>query len=178
MNNNEENKLKSNDYWRQFLTEEQYRVCREQGTEMPYSGTLLHNKETGIYHCTCCQAPLFVSENKYDSGCGWPSFDAPISAEAIRYIDDFSHGMVRTEIRCAACDSHLGHVFPDGPQTTGERYCVNSVSLVFNKNDLFVSLLQHVTCVVATMILCGEKKSPHSRGEGCYAKLVRVQTIR
>ncbi|WP_394243264.1 peptide-methionine (R)-S-oxide reductase MsrB [Vibrio astriarenae] len=126
---------KPDSVWRQELTEEEFRVCREQGTEAPFSGTLLHNRDTGIYHCTCCQAPLFESENKFDSGCGWPSFDAAINDEAIRYLRDTSHGMVRTEIRCARCDSHLGHVFPDGPPTTGERYCVNSVSLIFNKNE-------------------------------------------
>ncbi|KXI22195.1 peptide-methionine (R)-S-oxide reductase MsrB [Photobacterium sanguinicancri] len=122
---------KNDAYWREKLSPEQYQVCREQGTEAPFSGTLLHNRETGVYHCTCCEAPLFQSNNKYDSGCGWPSFDAPIEKSAIRYIEDNSHGMSRTEIRCAECDSHLGHVFPDGPQTTGERYCVNSVSLQF-----------------------------------------------
>ncbi|SIO95238.1 peptide-methionine (R)-S-oxide reductase MsrB [Vibrio spartinae] len=126
---------KSESEWRQVLTDEQFRVCRQQGTEMPFSGKLLHNKETGIYTCTCCQTPLFSSASQYDSGCGWPSFDAPISANAVRYLQDDSHGMSRIEIRCAACDSHLGHVFNDGPQTTGERYCVNSVSLIFNKND-------------------------------------------
>ncbi|PSW21031.1 peptide-methionine (R)-S-oxide reductase [Photobacterium sanctipauli] len=123
---------KSDTYWKGKLTDEQYRVCREQGTEAPFSGTLLHNRETGIYTCTCCEAPLFNSESKYDSGCGWPSFDAPIEKDAIRYLEDHSHGMHRIEIRCAKCDSHLGHVFPDGPKTTGERYCVNSVSLIFN----------------------------------------------
>lgn len=122
---------KSDAYWREQLTAEQYHVCRERGTEAPFSGTLLHNHKTGVYHCTCCKKPLFQSENKYDSGCGWPSFDAPISEEAIRYLEDNSHGMQRIEIRCASCDSHLGHVFPDGPKTTGERYCVNSVSLLF-----------------------------------------------
>ncbi|MCG7586300.1 peptide-methionine (R)-S-oxide reductase MsrB [Photobacterium sp. OFAV2-7] len=122
---------KSDAYWRDNLTAEQYHICRERGTERPFSGTLLHNRETGIYHCTCCNKPLFQSENKYDSGCGWPSFDAPISTDAIRYLEDNSHGMQRIEIRCAYCDSHLGHVFPDGPKTTGERYCVNSVSLAF-----------------------------------------------
>ncbi|QMV13969.1 peptide-methionine (R)-S-oxide reductase MsrB [Vibrio spartinae] len=126
---------KSESEWRQVLTDEQFRVCRQQGTEMPFSGKLLHNKETGIYTCTCCQTPLFSSASQYDSGCGWPSFDAPISANTVRYLQDDSHGMSRIEIRCAACDSHLGHVFNDGPQTTGERYCVNSVSLIFNKND-------------------------------------------
>jgi len=126
---------KSDEHWREQLSDEEFRVCREQGTEPPFSGKLLHNKETGVYACTCCNAPLFVSDNKYDSGCGWPSFDAPINDTAVRYLKDLSHGMVRTEIRCAACDSHLGHVFEDGPQTTGERYCVNSVSLIFNKSD-------------------------------------------
>lgn len=120
--------------WKEILTDEEFKVCRLGGTEAPYSGTLLHNKETGTYQCTCCKADLFLSENKFDSGCGWPSFDAPINQDAIRYLEDKSHGMVRTEIRCAQCDSHLGHVFPDGPQdTTGERFCVNSVSLAFNQ---------------------------------------------
>ncbi|NAX21418.1 peptide-methionine (R)-S-oxide reductase MsrB [Vibrio sp. V39_P1S14PM300] len=126
---------KPDEYWRETLSVEAYNVCRKQGTEAPFSGKLLHNRDTGIYECTCCQAPLFHSENKYDSGCGWPSFDAPIDPDAIRYLEDLSHGMVRTEIRCAACDSHLGHVFPDGPKTTGDRFCVNSVSLIFNKSD-------------------------------------------
>ncbi|PSW12783.1 peptide-methionine (R)-S-oxide reductase [Photobacterium rosenbergii] len=126
---------KSDSYWREKLTEEQYHICREQGTEAPFSGKLLHNRETGVYSCTCCQAPLFHSNGKYDSGCGWPSFDAPIERDAIRYLEDNSHGMQRIEIRCAKCDSHLGHVFPDGPKTTGERYCVNSVSLIFNNEE-------------------------------------------
>ena len=126
---------KSDEQWREQLSEEEFRVCREHGTEAPFSGKLLHNKDTGVYTCTCCDAPLFISDNKYDSGCGWPSFDAPINDTAVRYLKDLSHGMVRTEIRCGACDSHLGHVFEDGPQTTGERYCVNSVSLIFNKSD-------------------------------------------
>ncbi|MGR5061698.1 peptide-methionine (R)-S-oxide reductase MsrB [Photobacterium sp. DNB22_13_2] len=128
--------VKSNSYWREKLSEEQYHICREQGTEAPFSGKLLHNRETGVYSCTCCQAPLFHSSNKYDSGCGWPSFDAPAERDAIRYIEDNSHGMHRIEIRCAQCDSHLGHVFPDGPKTTGERYCVNSVSLIFNNESM------------------------------------------
>ena len=91
--------LKSEQEWREQLSEEEFRVCRKQGTEAPFSGKLLHNKETGVYHCTCCQAPLFSSVNKFDSGCGWPSFDAPINNQAIRYLEDTSHGMVRTEIR-------------------------------------------------------------------------------
>ncbi len=135
MKQNKENLMKPDSYWRERLSDEEYRVCREQGTEAPFTGTLLHNKATGHYHCTCCQVALFSSENKYDSGCGWPSFDAPINEDAIRYIEDLSHGMKRVEIRCAACDAHLGHVFPDGPRTTGNRYCVNSVSLIFNKSD-------------------------------------------
>lgn len=128
-----QNLEKPDEYWKDQLSEEEYYVCRQRGTEAPFSGKLLHNKLTGDYHCTCCNALLFSSENKYDSGCGWPSFDAPINDQAIRYLEDLSHGMIRTEICCAACDSHLGHVFPDGPQTTGERFCVNSVSLIFNK---------------------------------------------
>ncbi|QXO19179.1 peptide-methionine (R)-S-oxide reductase MsrB [Vibrio ostreae] len=135
MNPTVETVEKPDEYWRERLNEEQYYVCRMQGTEPPFSGKLLHNKDTGLYNCTCCEAALFHSENKYDSGCGWPSFDAPAHDGAIRYLDDNSHGMSRTEIRCAACDSHLGHVFPDGPKTTGERYCVNSVSLIFNKSN-------------------------------------------
>ncbi|MCW8328318.1 peptide-methionine (R)-S-oxide reductase MsrB [Photobacterium sp. SDRW27] len=127
--------VKSDAYWRESLTAEQYRVCRERGTEPPFSGVLLHNRETGVYQCTCCKQPLFQSDNKYDSGCGWPSFDAPINADAIRYLEDNSHGMKRVEIRCANCDSHLGHVFPDGPKTTGDRYCVNSVSLIFQSEN-------------------------------------------
>ena len=135
VNQRGENMTKPDEYWRERLTDEEYQVCRLRGTEPPFTGKLLHNHKTGVYSCTCCEAPLFVSENKYDSGCGWPSFDAPINDKAIRYLEDLSHGMKRIEIRCATCDSHLGHVFPDGPKTTGERFCVNSVSLIFNKND-------------------------------------------
>lgn len=113
------------------LTEMQFYVTQKQGTEPPFTGHLLHNKRDGVYHCLVCDAPLFLSETKYDSGCGWPSFFEPVSETAIRYIDDNSHGMQRIEIRCGQCDAHLGHVFPDGPQPTGERYCVNSASLSF-----------------------------------------------
>lgn len=113
------------------LTEMQRYVTGERGTEPPFSGALLHNTEEGIYHCLVCNAPLFYSDTKFDAGCGWPSFWQPVSPEAIRYLQDSSHGMQRTEIRCGQCDSHLGHVFPDGPQPTGERYCVNSASLSF-----------------------------------------------
>ncbi|BFO10375.1 peptide-methionine (R)-S-oxide reductase MsrB [Serratia rubidaea] len=106
-------------------------MTQERGTEAPYSGKLLQNKRDGLYHCLCCNAPLFYSESKYDSGCGWPSFYESVSDDAIRYLDDNSHNMQRVEIRCGNCDAHLGHVFPDGPQPTGERYCVNSASLSF-----------------------------------------------
>ena len=126
---------RSDEYWREHLSNEEFRVCRQQGTEAPFSGKLLHNRESGVYHCTCCKVALFRSNSKYDSGCGWPSFDAPINDKAIRYLDDVSHAIRRTEIRCASCDAHLGHVFPDGPPTTGERFCVNSVSLIFNNQQ-------------------------------------------
>ncbi len=117
------------------LTEMQRHVTQQRGTEPPYSGKLLENKRTGQYHCLCCNAPLFYSESKYDSGCGWPSFYEPVSDTAIRYLDDNSHGMQRVEIRCGQCDAHLGHVFPDGPQPTGARFCVNSASLRFKDQD-------------------------------------------
>ena len=113
------------------LSEMQFYVTQHHGTEPPFTGRLLHNKKNGVYHCLVCDAPLFNSQTKYDSGCGWPSFYEPVSAEAIRYLTDNSHGMQRIEIRCGNCDAHLGHVFPDGPQPTGERYCVNSASLSF-----------------------------------------------
>ena len=113
------------------LTEMQFYVTQNHGTEPPFTGRLLHNKREGVYHCLVCDAPLFNSQTKYDSGCGWPSFYEPVSDDAIRYLTDSSHGMVRTEIRCGNCDAHLGHVFPDGPQPTGERFCVNSASMSF-----------------------------------------------
>lgn len=117
------------------LNEMQRYVTQQRGTEPPYSGKLLHNKDEGIYHCLICNTPLFLSETKYDSGCGWPSFYQPYHDDSIRYIEDNSHGMQRIEIRCGKCDSHLGHVFPDGPEPSGERYCVNSASLSFTDDD-------------------------------------------
>ncbi|MEZ9522932.1 peptide-methionine (R)-S-oxide reductase MsrB [Enterovibrio norvegicus] len=119
------------DKWKASLSELAYKVCRLGHTEPAYSGALLHNHRFGSYHCICCNQQLFDSNTKFDSGCGWPSFDAAIEG-TVRYVADNSHGMVRTEIRCVQCDSHLGHVFDDGPTSTGQRYCVNSVSMQFD----------------------------------------------
>jgi len=113
------------------LTPEQYYICVECGTEPPFSSPLLHEKRTGTYHCICCDAPLFSSDAKFDSGSGWPSFTAPILPAALIEQADHSHGMHRTEVRCAHCDAHLGHVFPDGPPPTGLRYCINGIALRF-----------------------------------------------
>lgn len=122
-------KTKSDAEWRDELTPEQYQVCRCGGTEPPFTGRYWNTKTKGTYLCAACKAPLFSSETKYDSGSGWPSFWAAIDEDAVAEKRDTSHGMIRTEILCARCDSHLGHVFPDGPQPTGLRYCTNSASL-------------------------------------------------
>ncbi|HVM20226.1 MAG TPA: peptide-methionine (R)-S-oxide reductase MsrB [Egibacteraceae bacterium] len=125
----------SEEEWRERLTPEQYEVLRNKGTERAFTGAYNDNKEPGVYRCAGCHTALFTSDTKYESGSGWPSFYEPLTHEAVRFVPDHSHGMVRTEVVCNTCGGHLGHLFDDGPQPTGQRYCMNSVAMEFDPSE-------------------------------------------
>ena len=122
---------KTDEEWRQQLTPQQYEVTRRHGTERAFTGPYWNTKDAGLYSCVCCGEPLFDSKTKFDSGTGWPSFYEPVAEGVVAELSDTSHSMRRTEVRCAKCDAHLGHVFPDGPHPTGQRYCMNGLALDF-----------------------------------------------
>ena len=126
---------KSDAEWREAMSAEQYHVCREKGTERAFSGQYWDTKTEGVYHCSACGEALFLSQTKFDSGTGWPSFYQPLHQDAVATATDHDHGMARVEVHCDKCESHLGHVFPDGPQPTGMRYCINSVSLTMEEPE-------------------------------------------
>ena len=126
---------KTDEDWRSELSAEQFHVCREKGTERAFTGRYWNTKDSGVYRCVACGEPLFSSDTKFDSGTGWPSFWQPLAEQAVETETDQSLGMARTEVHCRRCGSHLGHVFPDGPQPTGLRYCINSVSLDLDRRD-------------------------------------------
>lgn len=120
---------KTDSQWQAILTDVQFQITRQAGTERPFSSEMCHQFESGVYHCVCCEQVLFDADSQFDSGSGWPSFTQPAAPEAMAYYADYSHGMTRVEVQCNVCDAHLGHVFPDGPEPSGLRYCMNAVAM-------------------------------------------------